>query len=203
MKNKNFYLAVLQKPAAVCFGFVLLALLTVKGRELIQNQQQKIIEKQQTEQLNALDTQIQQHFQAVHRLRDGIDKQTADSLMRHPEYKFVMDNMAATDSLRASNKKLLTRACNAAQKLSVFEIVRHNESVFSDFAHVPTVKNIKWRYYANKNKIRNFDKCKLSVQHVPRFVRMHFDSVTNAEIYKLQLELDSLLNQKNQVLKSR
>ncbi len=202
MKKQDNFWKIHLTPTVVGALIVLLALYIVLDKVHIK-QQNLHQEKQKTEQIKNLDAQIQHRFQSVDSLRNVVNAHVTDSLMRHPEYKFVVDNQSATDSLRTTNQEMLNRAYNAARKHAIFDIVRQDESVFNNFAYIPAVNNIKWRYYTNKNKIRDFDKRKQATEHLPRLVRAHFDSVANSQIYKLQLELDSLLNQKNQALKSR
>lgn len=108
----------------------------------------------------------------------------ADSLARHPEYSWVVNNKEKTDSLRAVNQNYINQAYNAAKKQSIFEIVNQDESVFQRFDRIAGVRNVKWKYYGNKKKIQEFDRRAPFVQHVPDAVRA------------LQQQIDSLLNEK-------
>ena len=66
---------------------------------------------------------------------------------------------------------------------------------------VSGVRNVKWKYYDNKKKIQEFDRRAPLVAHVPDAVRTHFDRKINAQVRARQMQIDSLLNEKNRLIK--
>lgn len=161
----------------------------------------KRMERAQNTKMAKIDSQIKSAQAQVDSLYNMVDVWTADSLARHPEYQWSAKNKAVIDSLRATNQELMTQAYNAVKNYSVMQIVKNNETVFSDFSDVPAVKNVKWKYYGNKKKIQEFDRRAPSVEHVPIAVRAHFDSKANKQIRDLQMQIDSLLNEKSKLIR--
>ncbi|MBQ2859401.1 MAG: hypothetical protein IJE82_03495 [Alphaproteobacteria bacterium] len=161
----------------------------------------KRMEKAQNTKVANIDSQIKSANAKIDSLYDVSDSLIADSLARHPEYQWVVQNQGATDSLRGVNQELLSQAYNAARKNSMMTIVRRNETLFSDFSDVPAVRNVKWKYYANKKKIQEFDHRAPFVAHVPDAVRAHFYTSANKQVHDLQMKIDSLLNEKKQLIR--
>lgn len=158
-------------------------------------------ERAQNTKVANIDSQIKSANAKIDSLYNISDSLIADSLARHPEYQWVIQNKGPVDSLRGVNQELLSQAYDAARKNSTMTIVRRNETVFSDFSDVPAVRNVKWKYYANKKKIQEFDRRVPFVAHVPDAVRAHFDNKTNADVRALQMKIDSLLNEKKQLIR--
>lgn len=158
-------------------------------------------ERAQNTKVANIDSQIKSANAKIDSLYNISDSLIADSLARHPEYQWVIQNKGPVDSLRGVNQELLSQAYNAARKNSTMTIVRRNETVFSDFSDVPAVRNVKWKYYANKKKIQEFDRRAPFVAHVPDAVRAYFDNKTNADVRALQMKIDSLLNEKKQLIR--
>ena len=161
----------------------------------------KRMERAQNTKVAKIDSQIKSANAQIDSLYRVADSLVAASLARHPEYSWVVNNKEKTDSLRVLNQNYINQAYNAAKKQYIFEIVRHDESVFERFDKVAGVRNVKWKYYGNKKKIQEFDRRAPYVQHVPDAVRAHFDNKTNAQVRALQMKIDSLLNEKKQLIR--
>lgn len=161
----------------------------------------KRMERAQNTKVAKIDSQIKSAKSQIDSLYRVADSLVADSLARHPEYSWVVNNKEKTDSLRVLNQEYINQAYNAAKKQSVFEIVNRNESVFQRFDGIAGVRNVKWKYYGNKKKIQEFDRRAPFVAHVPDAVRAHFDNKTNAQVRALQMKIDSLLNEKKQLIR--
>ena len=161
----------------------------------------KRMERAQNTKVAKIDSQIKSAKSQIDSLYRVADSLVADSLARHPEYSWVVNNKEKTDSLRVLNQNYINQAYNAAKKQSIFEIVRHDESVFERFDKVAGVRNVKWKYYGNNKKIQEFDRRAPFVAHVPDAVRAHFDNKTNAQVRALQMKIDSLLNEKKQLIR--
>lgn len=180
--------------------FVLLALLIAKTQESGTLRHSR---KQKTEQINNLDAQIQQKFQSVDSLHNTVDAHTMDSLMRHLDYRAVVQNRPRIDSLRRANDSLINLAYTAARKRSQISVVHRNESVFKDFFDVPAVKNANWQYYLNKKEIQKLTKREQAVADLPHDVRAHFDSVSNAQARQHLEQIDSLLKHKDSLISGK
>ncbi len=201
MKKKNnnseLFRTLLIHPVMIGVYFVLLALLIAKSQESAATRQDN---KQKTEQINILDAQIQHGFRSVDSLRNTVDARTRDSLMKHLDYRLVVQDKPRIDSLRSANDSLLNLAYVAAKKRSQISVARRNESVFRDFFDVPAVKNANWRYYLNKKEIQKWTKREQAVADLPHDVRAHFDSVANAQVRQKLAQIDSLLKQKDNLI---
>lgn len=161
----------------------------------------KRMDREQNTKVAKVDAQIKAAEAKVDSIYKATDFFVADSLARHAEYRWVADNKRAIDSLRVVNQDLTQQAYNAAKKNSMMMIVKNNETVFRDFSDVPGVRNIKWKYYANKKKIQEFDRRAPSVGHVPDAVRAHFYTSANKQVRDLQMKIDSLLNEKKNLVR--
>lgn len=136
-------------------------------------------------------------------IRHTMPQQITDSLMHHPEYRYIIENQKRIDSLGHANDSLLNLAYSAAKKKSVIRIVRKNESVFYDFFHIPAVKNANWQYYVNKKEIQAFNKRKKAIDALPQMVNVHFTNQANMQISNIQRKIDSLLMQKDTLLNQK
>lgn len=165
------------------------------------NKKIKKLEREQNTKVAKIDSLIKSANAQIDHLYGVSDSLVADSLTRHPEYSWVVANKEKTDSLRTLNQEYINQAYNAAKKQSIFEIVNRNESVFERFGRIAGVRNVKWQYYGNKKKIQEFDRRAPFVAHVPDAVRAHFDNKTNAQVRALQMKIDSLLNEKKQLIR--
>lgn len=198
--NSKLFRTLLIHPVMIGVYFVLLALLISKAQESETLRQSR---KQKTEQINNLDAQIQQKFQSVDSLHNTVDARTMDSLMRHLDYRAVVQNRPRIDSLRRANDCLINLAYTAARKRSQISVARRNESVFKDFFDVPAVKNANWQYYLNKKEIQKLTKREQAVDNLPHDVRAHFDSVANAQARQHLMQIDSLLKQKDSLISDK
>ena len=199
MKNNNDNFWKLHVPFIMTGG--ILFVLALVMAMVYDTKKIKRMEREQNTKIAKIDSQVKSANAQIDSLYSVSDSLIADSLVRHPEYQWVVQNQGTVDSLRTVNRDLMTRAYNAAQKRSIMAIVKNNETVFRDFSDVPGVKNVKWQYYANKNKIQEFDRLAPNVRHVPDAVRAHFDKSANAQVRVLQGKIDSLLNEKNQLIR--
>ena len=161
----------------------------------------KIREKRRNEKIADIDSQIRTVRYHIDSLFDVADAQVVDSLARHPEYSWVVANKDKIDSLRVLNQEYMQQAYEAAKKYSMIEVVYCNERVFERFGGVSGVRNVKWKYYDNKKNIQEFDRRAPLVAHVPDAVRAHFDRKINAQVRARQMQIDSLLNEKNRLIK--
>ena len=161
----------------------------------------KRMERAQNTKVAKIDSQIKSANVQIDSLYNISDSLVADSLARHPEYQWVIQNKGPVDSLRNVNQGYINQAYNAVKKHSIMQIANNNETVFSDFSDVPAVRNVKWKYYANKKKIQEFDRRAPFDAHVPDAVRAHFDNKTNADVRALQMKIDSLLNEKRNLVR--
>ncbi len=199
MKKNNDNFWKLHLPFAMTGGVVfVLALVMAMAHDI---KKIKRMERAQNTKMARIDAGIKSANAQIDSLYNAVGGAVEDSLARHPEYQWVVDNAAQIDSLRAVNQNLVQRAYNAARKNSIMDIPRNDESVFSDFADVPGVKNVKWQYYANKNKIREFDRRAPFVAHLPNTVRAHFYLQANKQVHELQDKIDSLLDEKNRLIR--
>ena len=198
--NSKLFRTLLIHPVMIGVYFVLLAMLIAKTQESAALRQNN---KQKTEQINHLDAQIQQGFKSVDSLHNTINARTTDSLMRHLDYRAVVQNRPRIDSLRRANDSLINLAYTAARKRSQFSVARRNESVFRDFFDVPAVKNANWQYYLNKKEIQKLTKREQAVAHLPHDVRSYFDSVANVQARQKVGQIDSWLKQKDSLISGK
>ncbi len=132
----------------------------------------------------------------IQRIRTALPGLISDSLNKNDTYTYLVENGPAIDSLRKANDQILDRAYNAAYRHSMFNVPKHNTTVFTEFSEIPTVRNSGWKYWANDKKIRQYDRVKSMNPNLQRAIRSHFDSVANNRITQLQARMDSLLNKK-------
>lgn len=132
----------------------------------------------------------------IQRIRTALPGSISDSLNKNDTYTYLVENGPAIDSLRKANSQILDRAYNAAYRHSMFNVPKHNTTVFTEFSEIPTVRNSGWKYWANDKKIRQYDRVKSMNPNLQRAIRSHFDSVANNRITQLQARMDSLLNKK-------
>lgn len=139
----------------------------------------------------------------ISRIRTALPGLISDSLNRNDTYTYLIKNGPAIDSLRKANGQILDRAYNAAYRHSMFNVPKHNTTVFTEFSEIPTVRNSGWKYWANDKKIRQYDRVKSMNPNLQRAIRSHFDSVANNRITQLQARMDSLLNKKLNLVNNR
>ncbi|MFQ6703263.1 MAG: hypothetical protein ACLRFO_03640 [Alphaproteobacteria bacterium] len=161
----------------------------------------KRMERAQNTKVAKIDSQIKSANAQIDSLYRVTDSLVVDSLARHPEYSWVVANKDKIDSLRVLNQEYMQQAYEAAKKYSMIEVVYCNERVFERFGGVSGVRNVKWKYYDNKKKIQEFNRRAPLVAHVPSGVRAHFDRKINAQVRARQMQIDSLLNEKNRLIK--
>ena len=161
----------------------------------------KRMERAQNTKVAKIDSQIKSANSQIDSLYRVADLLVVDSLARHPEYSWVVANKDKIDSLRVLNQEYMQQAYEAAKKYSMIEVVYCNERVFERFGGVSGVRNVKWKYYDNKKKVQEFDRRAPLVVHVPSGVRAHFDRKINVQVRARQMQIDSLLNEKNRLIK--
>ena len=125
---------------------------------------------------------------------------TNDSLMKIPEYAFVVQNRDRVDSMTRANQDLMARAYQIARRKSVHAIVYKNESVFSDFGQDPSIKQIKYQYYKNKRDINDFKINQECIKNTPEMVKCYFDRMANNHVAQQLKKIDSLLNIKDSII---
>lgn len=156
--------------------------------------------KKTNEKISNIDDEIANSKRYIDSLRTTKEKRIQDSLITYPDYQYILQNQNAIDSLRSTNAELLDNAYNYARTNSLTTAALYNESLFTDFDDMPLVKNIGQQYYRNKQKINRFDQRKQKLGTIPYDVRRHIDSTTYAQIGKHQNQIDSLLNEKNNLI---
>lgn len=199
MKNNNDNFWKLHVPFIMTGGIAfVLALVMAMAYD---TKKIKRMERAQNTKVAKIDSQIKSANVQIDSLYRVVDSLVADSLARHPEYSWVVANKDKIDSLRVLNQEYMQQAYEAAKKYSMIEVVYCNERVFERFGGVSGVRNVKWKYYDNKKKIQEFDRRAPNVRHVPDAVRAHFDRKINAQVRARQMQIDSLLNEKNRLIK--
>ncbi len=153
--------------------------------------------------LIVLNTDINGAHRAIDSLRAAIPYRVSDSLSRHPDYKFVVDNQSRIDSLTRANEALLDRAYRAADDYAVYSILRRDEGLFNQFSDNRVVQDAKWRYYKNKRQIQAFNKTKAGLVSLPESVRRDITDKTLLDIQRLQSCIDSMLNVKDSLITSK
>lgn len=199
MKNNNDNFWHVRVSSGMLAGICLVLILVLTMAH--DTKKNKRMDREQNTKVAKVDAQIKAAEAKVDSLYSVSDSLIADSLARHAEYRWVADNKRAIDSLRVVNQDLTQQAYNAAKKNSIMAIVKNNETVFRDFADVPGVRNVRWKYYANKKKIQEFDRRAPSVEHVPDAVRAHFYVSASRQVRDLQMKIDSLLNEKKNLIR--
>lgn len=159
--------------------------------------------KKTNEKISNIDDEIANSKRYIDSLRTTKEERIQDSLMTYPDYQYISQNQHTTDSLRSVNKQLLDSAYKHARSNSLTTAALYNESLFTDFDDMPLVKNIGQQYYRNKQKINRFDQRKQKLGTIPYDVRRHIDSTTYAQIGKHQNQIDSLLNEKNNLINGK
>ena len=152
--------------------------------------------KQTQSESQQLDQNIQSAFDTIDSLQKTRAQRITDSVNKNPGYIYITNNQARIDSLKHANMQLLSWAYNSARNYSVMSAVYKNESVFSDYAQIPAVKNAGIQYRRNKKEIQNFNQQISDVAAMEQSIRRHIDSITMAQIFNQQKLLDSLLKQK-------
>lgn len=199
MKNNNDNFWHVRVSSAMLAGICLVLILVLTMAH--DTKKIKRMDREQNTKVAKVDAQIKAAEAKVDSIYKATDFFVADSLARHAEYRWVADNKRAIDSLRVVNQDLTQQAYNAAKKNSIMAIVKNNETVFRDFSDVPGVRNVKWKYYANKKKIQEFDRRAPSVEHVPDAVQAHFYVSASRQVRDLQMKIDSLLNEKKNLVR--
>lgn len=156
--------------------------------------------KQTQSESQQLDQNIQSAFDTIDSLQKTRAQRITDSVNKNPEYIYITNNQARIDSLKHANMQLLSWAYNSARNYSIMNAVYKNESVFSDYAQIPAVKNAGIQYRRNKKEIQNFNQQISDVAAMEQSIRRHIDSVTMAQIFNQQKLLDSLLKQKYMIM---
>lgn len=151
----------------------------------------------------ALDYDIAAARRNIDSLRGCVGKYGLDSLRRNSEYKYIIENQPAIDSMKILNDSLLSRAYDIARRHSQFTIVRRDATLFNDFSLNPAVRQIGWKYLPNYVAIERFNKKKNGMQGLRRDVCTYCDSVVLARMYDAQNKLDSLLTRKYELVNSK
>lgn len=199
MKNNNDNFWHVRVSSGMLAGICLVLILVLSMAH--DTKKNKQMNREQNTKVAKVDAQIKAAEAKVDSIYKATDFFVADSLARHAEYRWVADNKRAIDSLRVVNQDLTQQAYNAARQTAMMTVAYNNETVFRDFADVPGVRNVKWKYYANKKKIQEFDRRAPSVGHVPDAVRAHFYTSANKQVRDLQMKIDSLLNEKKNLVR--
>ena len=155
------------------------------------------------ETISKIDDKIAYNRHQIDSLYTAKEQRIQDSLVFYPDYQYVEQNKGATDSLRIANIELLDSAYKYARSNSLVMAPQHNESLFTDFADMPMIEQIRHLYYNNKQKINTFDRHKRALGTIPYDIRRYIDSATYAQITQLQNQIDSLLNQKDKIITSK
>ena len=121
--------------------------------------------KQTQSESQQLDQNIQSAFDTIDSLQKTRAQRITDSVGKNPGYIYITNNQARIDSLKHANMQLLSWAYNSARNYSVMNAVYKNESVFSDYAQIPAVKNAGIQYRRNKKEIQKF-KLKENEYHI-------------------------------------
>lgn len=199
MKNNNDNVWHVRVSSAMLAGICLV--LTLVLTMAYNTKKNKQMDREQNTKVAKVDARIKAAEAKVDSIYKATDFFVADSLARHAEYRWVADNKRAIDSLRVVNRDLTQRAYDAARQTAMMTVAHNDETVFRDFATVPGVRNVKWKYYANKKKIQEFDRRAPFVEHVPDAVRAHFYVSAGCQVRDLQMKIDSLLNEKKNLVR--
>lgn len=140
---------------------------------------------------------------AVDSIRKNLPIIIADSMQRNPQYNYITTNKPIRDSLAAANEELLDRAYSIVKKKSMFSVPRRNATLFTEYKEIRGIPQIGWKYYSNRNKIRDFDAKHAANATLGASIRNHWDSVALSQIRRLQMEKDSMLNQKFSLINQR
>lgn len=179
---------------------ILFALLIIIGFMSVQTQEPKQPADTTTVQQYNINQQIDSMRGAIDSLRHTKQKHINDKLMQIPEYQYVQQHQARIDSLVNVNKQLLNRAYNAATNYSVMTIVPYNAKVFQDYQHIPAVQQSSWPYYKNNKEIKTFNQQKNRANQIAPGVRLQAETEIINKIDSALVRLDSLLNEKNNLL---
>lgn len=151
----------------------------------------------------ALDYDIAATRRNIDSLRGCVGKYGLDSLRKNSEYKYIIENQPAIDSMKILNDSLLSRAYDIARRHSQFTIVRRDATLFNDFSLNPAVRQIGWKYLPNYVAIEKFNRQKNDMRGLRRDVCAYCDSVVLARMYDAQNKLDSLLTRKYELVNSK
>ncbi len=156
--------------------------------------------KKTNEKISNIDDEIANSKRYIDSLRTTKEERIHDSLMTYPDYQYISQNQHTTDSLRAINKQLLDSAYKHARSNSLTRAVYRNENLFSDFSDMMLINKLRTQYYKNKRTIDAFDNHCRTLGTIPHDIRRHIDSATYAQISQYQNQIDSLLNEKNNLI---
>lgn len=179
---------------------ILFAFLVGMGLMSVQTQKPKYPTDAAIVQEYNINQQISNLRETIDSLRNAKQKHINDKLMQIPEYQYVQQNRARTDSLIEANKQLLNRAYNAALNYSVMTIVPYSAKVFQNYQHIPVVQQSSWPYYKNNKEIKKFNQQKNRADQIAPGVRLQAETEIINKIDSALVRLDSLLNEKNNLL---
>lgn len=152
-------------------------------------------------QWDSLTNKITANDRATDSIRNRLQYVINDSINRNPYCNYIITHQPIRDSLVAANKKLIDRAYSIAKKRSIFSVPHHDETLFTNYQEFNGISEIGQQYYYNCDKINDFDAIKTANATLGASIRNHWDSVALSHIRRLQIEKDSLLNQKFLLIK--
>lgn len=179
---------------------ILFAFLVGMGLMAVQTQKPKYPTDAAIVQEYNINQQISNLRGTIDSLRNAKQKYINDKLMQIPEYQYVQQNQTRIDSLVDVNKQLLDRAYNAARNYSVMTIVPYSAKVFQNYPDIPVVQQSSWPYYKNNKEIKKFNQQKNQADQITPIITAQAETEIINQIDSALIKLDSLLNEKNNLL---
>ncbi len=150
--------------------------------------------------LSAMNNDIAAVKYRIDSARMNLPRLIADSLGRNDSYIYVVENKRTADSLRHVNDSLLSRAYQIARRNSLVTLPRRSPSLFKDYGDNKQIKQIGWKFYKNQKFLKEYDAADQKKGRAEENVRIYFSDSINRYVSDMQSVMDSLLDQKNQLI---
>lgn len=150
--------------------------------------------------LSAMNNDIAAVKYRIDSARMNLPRLIADSLGRNDSYLYVVENKRTADSLRHVNDSLLSRAYQIARRNSLVTLPRRSTSLFKDYGDNKQIKQIGWKFYKNQKFLKEYDAADQKKGRAEENVRIYFSDSINRYVSDMQSVMDSLLDQKNQLI---
>ncbi len=151
-----------------------------------------------------IDAQISDCRAKIRSLRDNNEKSIRRALLSDPDYRYVTEHHDDVERMRRDNDEILAMACDFVRDKDPLAVTSHTTMVFMLYSrHYPRVASLQRLYESNERMIERYDERKSNLQ--PRILRAknRQDSIMHVGIDRLQLQIDSLLNVKINLVRQR